>query len=113
MEDFEVKHGEYVRAPDSIHLRLQSAETCFQQCSDLDQETERIRASGRVLQLQETMAKRGEKRERRSMVLEPDAEGIDFGAEEIYVAVPPDLRRRSRPRCSGRVLTSLIPQKSD
>ena len=46
------------------------------------------------------------------MVLEPDAAGIDFGAEEIYVAVPPDLRRRSRPRCSGRVLTSLIPQKS-
>ena len=36
------------------------------------------------------MAKRGEKRERRSVVLEPDAAGIDIGAEEIYVAVPPD-----------------------
>jgi hypothetical protein len=87
------KHGSEV----ADRLVMTSAE----QCSDLDQETERIRASGRVLQLQETMAKRGEKRERRSMVLEPDAAGIDFGAEEIYVAVPPDLRRRSRPRCSG------------
>src|ERR1700690_4523997 len=113
MEDFEVKYGEYVRAPDSIHLRLQSAETCFQQCSDLDQETERIRASGRVLQLQETMAKRGEKRERRPMVLEPDAEGIDFGAEEIYVAVPPALLRRRGGRRSGRGLPSRIPQKAD
>ena len=36
------------------------------------------------------MAKRGDKRERRSLVLEPDAAGIDIGAEEIYVAVPPD-----------------------
>jgi hypothetical protein len=36
------------------------------------------------------MAKRGEKRERRSVVLEPDAAGIDIGAEEIYGAVPPD-----------------------
>jgi len=35
------------------------------------------------------MAKRREKRERRSMVLEPDAAGIDIGAEEIFVAVPP------------------------
>lgn len=24
------------------------------------------------------------------MVLEPDAAGIDIGADEIYVAVPPD-----------------------
>jgi hypothetical protein len=36
------------------------------------------------------MAKRREKRERRSMVLEPDAAGIDIGAEEIFVAVPSD-----------------------
>jgi hypothetical protein len=35
------------------------------------------------------MAKRKEKQECRSMVLEPNAAGIDIGAEEIYVAVPP------------------------
>ena len=39
------------------------------------------------------MGKRGEKRERRSAILEPDAAGIDIGAEEIYVAVPPDRDR--------------------
>ena len=36
------------------------------------------------------MAKRREKRERRSVILELNAAGIDIGAEEIYVAVPPD-----------------------
>jgi transposase len=30
------------------------------------------------------------KRDRRAMLLQPDAAGIDIGAEEIYVAVPPD-----------------------
>jgi transposase len=47
------------------------------------------------------MAKRGEKRERRSMVLEPDAAGIDIGAEEIYVAVPPDRDEQSTCRFSS------------
>ena len=42
--------------------------TSAEQCSDLDQETARIRASGRVLR-------------------EPDAAGLDIGAEEICVAV--------------------------
>jgi len=41
------------------------------------------------------MAKRGKKRERRSVVLEPNAAGIDVGAEEIYVAVPPDRDEES------------------
>jgi transposase len=36
------------------------------------------------------MTKRREKKEHRSAVLEPDAAGIDIGAEEIFVAVPPD-----------------------
>ena len=36
------------------------------------------------------MAKRKEKSERKAAVLEPDAAGIGIGAEEIYVAVPPD-----------------------
>ena len=36
------------------------------------------------------MGKRRETSVRRSAVLEPDAAGIDIGAEEIYVAVPPD-----------------------
>ena len=36
------------------------------------------------------MAKRKEKSERKAAVLEADAAGIDIGAEEIYVAVPPD-----------------------
>jgi transposase len=47
------------------------------------------------------MAKRGEKRERRSMVLEPNAAGIDIGAEEIYVAVPPDRDEESTRRFSS------------
>jgi transposase len=36
------------------------------------------------------MARRRERREGLSAVLEPDAAGADIGAEEIYVAVPPD-----------------------
>jgi hypothetical protein len=47
------------------------------------------------------MAKGGEKRERRSVVLEPDAAGIDIGAEEIYVAVPPDRGEESTQRFSS------------
>jgi transposase len=47
------------------------------------------------------MARTREKRECRAVVLEPDAAGIDIGAEEIYVAVSPDrdedsIRRFSR-----------------
>src|ERR1035441_7472732 len=34
------------------------------------------------------MGKRREQRERRLAILEPDAAGIDIGAEEIYIAVP-------------------------
>ena len=77
--------------------------TSAEQCSDLDQETARIRTSGRVLRhiKEKTMAKRGEKRERRSVVLEPDAAGIDIGAEEIYVAVPPDRDEESTRRFSS------------
>src|SRR5260370_9379740 len=41
------------------------------------------------------MAKRREKRECRAVVLEPDAAGVDIGAEEIYVAVPPDRDEES------------------
>ncbi len=47
------------------------------------------------------MAKRGEKWERRSLVLEPDAAGIDIGAEEIYVAIPPDRDEKSTRRFSS------------
>ena len=47
------------------------------------------------------MAKRKEKQERRSVVLEPDAAGIDIGAEEIYVAVPPDRDEESTRRFSS------------
>jgi hypothetical protein len=47
------------------------------------------------------MAKRKEKQERRSMVLELDAAGIDIGAEEIYVAVPPDRDEESTRRFSS------------
>lgn len=35
------------------------------------------------------------KQNRRAVVLEPDAAGIDIGAEEIYVAVPPDRDEES------------------
>jgi hypothetical protein len=41
------------------------------------------------------MAKRREKRECKAVVLELDAAGIDIGAEEIYVAVPPDRDEES------------------
>jgi hypothetical protein len=51
------------------------------------------------------MGKRGEKRERRSAILEPDAAGIDIGAEEIYVAVPPDRDERQR---AGSVASPAI-----
>jgi transposase len=47
------------------------------------------------------MAKQGEKQQRRSVVLEPDAAGIDIGAEEIYVAVPPDRAAESTRRFSS------------
>jgi len=35
------------------------------------------------------------KQNRRAIVLEPDTAGIDIGAEEIYVAVPPDRDEES------------------
>ena len=41
------------------------------------------------------MAKKREKRECKALVLEQDAAGIDIGAEEIYVAVPPDRDEES------------------
>jgi len=47
------------------------------------------------------MAKRKEKPERRSVVLEPDAAGIDIGAEEIYVAAPPDRAEEPTRRFSS------------
>jgi transposase len=47
------------------------------------------------------MGKRGEKRERRSAILEPDAAGIDIGVEEIYVAVPPDRDEQATRRFSS------------
>lgn len=47
------------------------------------------------------MAKRVEKRERRSVVLEPDPAGIDIGAHEIYVAVPPDRDQETTRRFSS------------
>jgi hypothetical protein len=49
----------------------------------------RIRTSGAFSGSREKiMAKRKVKQERRSVVLEPNAAGIDNGVEEIYVAVP-------------------------
>ena len=47
------------------------------------------------------MAKRVEKRERRSAVLAPDAADIDSGAHEIYVAVPPDRDEQTTRRFSS------------
>lgn len=47
------------------------------------------------------MARRREKRECRAVVLEPKAAGIDIGAEEIYVAVPPDRDENSVRRFSS------------
>jgi hypothetical protein len=47
------------------------------------------------------------KQERRAAVLEPDAAGIDIGAEGIYVAVPPD-RDLESPRRFGTFTRDLI-----
>jgi transposase len=47
------------------------------------------------------MAKRVEKRGRRSAVLEPDAAGVDIGAHEIYVAVPLDRDQETTRRFSS------------
>lgn len=47
------------------------------------------------------MVRRREKRECRAVVLEPHAAGIDIGAEEIYVAVPPDRDENSVRRFSS------------
>jgi transposase len=47
------------------------------------------------------MAKRKEKRIRFSVVIKPDAAGIDIGAEEIYVAVPPDRDEETTRRFSS------------
>jgi hypothetical protein len=44
------------------------------------------------------MAERKEKAVRRSALLEPNAAGIDIGAQEIYVAVPPDRDEHSTRR---------------
>jgi len=47
------------------------------------------------------MAKRREKRSCRPVLLEANAAGIDIGAEEIYVAVPPDRCEESVRRFSS------------
>ena len=79
-----------------------SVMTSAEEGSDLDEETARNRTSGRTLRLQGgDHGKRGEKRERRSAILEPDAAGIDIGAEEIYVAVPPDRDEQATRRFSS------------
>jgi len=79
-----------------------SVMTSAEEGSDPDEETARNRASGRTLGYKEaTMGKRGEKRERRSAILEPDAAGIDIGAEEMYVAVPPDRDEQATRRFSS------------
>ena len=79
-----------------------SVMTPVEECSDLDEETARIRTRAALSSYKDaTMGKRGEKRERRSAILEPDAAGIDIGAEEIYVAVPPDRDEQATRRFSS------------
>jgi hypothetical protein len=61
-----------------------SVMTPAEEGSDLDEETAGIAPRAALSGYKEaTMGKRGEKRERRSAILEPDAAGIDIGAEEI------------------------------
>jgi transposase len=55
------------------------------------------------------------RRECKAVVLEPDAAGIDIGAEEIYVAVPPDrdedsVRRFSSFTCDLHALADWLTQ---
>jgi hypothetical protein len=84
--------------------------------SDLDQETARFRTSGRVLRTRRRRWREHERSESaRAVVLEPDAAGIDIGAEEIYVAVPPDrdedsIRRFSSFTCDLHALADWLVQ---
>ena len=59
------------------------------------------------------MAKRRDRRQKMSALLEPDAAGIDIGAEEIFVAVAPDrdaepVRRFGTFRCDLNALADWL-----
>src|ERR1700686_679217 len=67
-----------------------SDDVCWQQQRSRLGDCKVSRLGPRSPHKEKTMAKKREKRECRVVVLEPDAAGIDIGAEEICVAVPPD-----------------------
>ena len=77
-----------------------SDDVCWQQQRSRLGDCKVSRLGPRSPRKEKTMAKRREKRECKAVVLEPDAAGIDIGAEEIYVAVPPD-RDEESPRKSS------------
>src|SRR6202162_547049 len=72
-----------------------SDDVCWQQQRSRLGDCKVSRLGPRSPHKEKTMAKKREKRECRAVVLEPDAAGIDIGAEEIYVAVPPDRDEES------------------
>lgn len=69
--------------------------------SDLDGDCKVSHLRPRSPHKERAMAKRREKRSCRPVLLEPNAAGIDVGAEEIYVAVPPDRCEESVRRFSS------------
>src|SRR5882672_10503822 len=77
-----------------------SDDVCWQQQRSRLEDCKVSRLGPRPPHKEKTMAKKREKRECRAVVLEPDAAGIDIGAEEIFVAVPPDRDEESVRMCS-------------
>jgi len=69
-----------------------SDDVCWQQQRSRLGDCKVSRLGPRSPRKEKMMAKR---RECRAVVLEPDAAGVDIGAEEIYVAVPPDRDEES------------------
>src|SRR6202163_1121423 len=92
-----------------------SDDVCWQQQRSRSGDCKVSRLGPRSPHKEKTMAKKREKRECKAVVLEPDAAGIDIGAEEIYVAVPPDrdeesVRRFSSFTCDLHALADWLEQ---
>src|ERR1700686_3679988 len=72
-----------------------SDDVCWQQQRSRLRDCKVSRLGPRSPHKEKTVAEKRERRECKAVVLEPDAAGIDIGAEEIYVAVPPDRDEES------------------
>src|ERR1700682_4673751 len=93
---FKARRKAWVRGSGQV-----SDDVCWQQQRSRLEECKVSRLGPRSPRKEKTMAKKREKRECKAVVLEPDAAGIDIGAEEIYVAVPPDRDEQATRRFSS------------